>query len=413
MDTCRPTSTLDRANRSLGRSLGGRRAAGAIVAGLLAVSSSLIFATAAQAAVTTMTTNRSLEAWYWSSNTDIRACTPNGLPPQIPGLCPNANGTGLAPISPGHLGISVRAGQSDMRSYVMFDLSSIPLGSTLNSMVVTFTVSRSDASNQQHTTEHASNPLGPPDQQPKAPATVNDGGAAIDACLVTVGWGNAEGAPPADRNADDPTTPVPTEPLEHGGVDKSTCVHGKNHTSTWTFDITPLAQKWVSGASFNNGFALLPVISAPTDTWTVELHGAYFANAIQNPATGAASTQVFVAHNEEVKATLDYIPAKTAALPPPVLPAVVPPVSAQPPSLIGPSEAPSAIPTLSPPPVQAPVSAAAPSRGRTPWYVWLLLPAGLLGFVTVSRSLGSESEQSGNRVAELLRERRVQTSGAP
>jgi hypothetical protein len=375
----------------------------------------LIFAAPAQAAVKkTMTTNRSLEAWYWSSNQDIRACTPNGLPPQIPGLCPNANGAGAAPISPGHLGISVRAGQSDMRSYVMFDLSSIPLGSTLNSMLVTFTVSRSDPSNQQHTTEHASNPLGPPDQQPKAPATFNDGGAAIDACLVTVGWGSSEGAPPADRNADDPTTPLPTEPLERSGVDKSSCVHGKNNTSTWTFDVTPLAKKWVSGASFNNGFALLPVGSAPTDTWTVELHGAYFANAIQNPATGAASTQVFVDHAEEVKATLDYIPAKNQALPPAVLPGVVPTGPAAPPSIVSPpSSAPIPIPTLTPPPAQAPVSAAAPSRGSTPWYVWLLLPAGLLGFVTVSRALGSESEQSGNRVADLLRERRIQTSGAP
>lgn len=404
------TSTLDRANRSLS----GRRAAGAIVAGLLAVSSSLIFAAPAQAAVkTTITTNRGLEAWYWSSNQDIRACTPNGLPPQLPGLCPSGNGNAALPLSPGHLGASVKAGQSDIRSYMIFDLSTIPLGSTMNSMVVTFTVSRSDPSNTQHTTEHTSNPLGPPDQQPKPPATVNDSAAAIDACLVTVGWGSTEGAPPADRNADNPTTTVPTEPLERNGVDKSDCVHGKNNTSTWTFDITPLAKKWVSGTSFNNGFALMPVISAPTDTWTVELHGAYYENAIQNPATGAASTEVFVAHNEEVKATLDYIPAKSAALPPPVLPAPVPPVSVQPPSLVGPSEAPSAIPTLSPPPVQAPVSAAAPSHGTTPWYVWLLLPAGLLGFVTVSRSLGSESEQSGNRVAELLRERRIQTSGAP
>jgi hypothetical protein len=299
-----------------------------------------------------------------------------------------------------------------MRSYMTFDLSTIPLGSTLNSMVVTFTVSRSDASNKQHTTEHASDPRGPPDQQPKAPATVNDGGAAIDACLVTVGWGSAEGAPPADRNADNPTTPVPTEALERHGVDKSTCVHGKNHTSTWTFDVTPLAKKWVSGAAFNNGFALLPVGSAPTDTWTVELHGAYFSNAIQNPATGASSQQVFVDHAEEVKATLDYIPAKTSSLPPPV-PAVVPPASARPPSLVSPpSAAPSPVPTLSAPPIQTPVSAVQ-THGSTPWYVWLLLPAGLLGFVTVSRALGSESVQSGNRVAELLRERRIQTSGAP
>ena len=388
----------------------GARAAGAVLAGLLAVSSSVIFAPAAQAAVKTMTTDRSLEAWYWSSNNDIRACTPNGLPPQIPGLCPNASATAAAPISPGHLGISVKAGMSDMRSYVMFDMSTIPLGSTVNSMVVTFTVSRSDASNTDHTTEHAANPLGPPDQQPKAPATFNDGGAAIDACIVTVGWGNAEGAPPADRDANDPTTPIPTEPLERNGVDKKDCVHGKNNTKTWTFDITPFAQKWVSGAVFNNGIALLPVASGPTDTWTVELHGAYYANAIQNPATGAQSIQVYVGHSEEVKAKLDYIAAKipTSVLPPPPAPA---PKIPAPQNLVAPP-APSSVPTLTPPPpVQTPISTTR-KPASTPWYVWLLLPAGLLGFVTVSRALGSEPEQTGNRVAQHLRERRIQTSGA-
>ena len=388
------------------------RAAGAVLAGLLAVSSSLIFAPAAQAAVKTVTTNRSLEAWYWSSNNDIRACTPNGIPPPIPGLCPNASATAAAPISPGHLGISLKAGMSDMRSYVMFDLSTIPLGSTVNSMVVTFTVSRSDSSNTQHTTEHAANPLGPPDQQPKAPATVNDSGAAIDACIVTVGWGNAEGAPPADRDANDPTTPIPTEPIERNGVDKTNCVHGKNNTSTWTFDLTPFAQKWVSGAVFNNGIALLPVASGPADTWTVELHGAYYANAIQNPATGAQTIQVYVSHAEEVKAKLDYIAAKiaTPALPPPP-PAAAPSIPA-PQSLVGPSSAPSAIPTLAPPTVQTPISTTRPPPS-TPWYVWLLLPVGLFGFVTVSRALGSEPEQSGgNRVAQHLRDRRIQTSGA-
>jgi hypothetical protein len=384
-----------------------------LVAGLLAVSTSLVFAPPAQADVKTITTNRSLEAWYWSSNQDIRVCTPDQLPSQIPGLCPSAGGSGARPISPGHLGIGLKAGQPDMRSYVMFDLSFIPLGSTLHSMVVTFTVSRSDAGNQQHTTEHAANPLGSPDTQPKTPATLNDSGAAIDACLVTVGWGSTEGAPPADLDPNNPGKTVPTEPEARNGVDKKTCVHGKNHTSTWTFDITPLAQKWVSGAVFNNGFALLPVVSGPADTWTVELHGAYYSNAIQNPATGDQTTQVFVAPNEEAKAKLGYIPAKTPTTPlQPGSGSALPPAVAKPPSIVSPpSSQPSAIPSLTPPAPQAqrPV---AQGRGSTPWYVWLLLPMGLLGFVTVSRALGSESPQSGNRVAELLRERRIETSGA-
>jgi hypothetical protein len=116
---------LDRVDRSPS----GRRIAGAVVAGLLAVSTSLILAPPAQADVKTITTDRSLEAWYWSSNQDIRVCTPDQLPPQLPGLCPQAGGSAARPISPGHLGIGLKAGQPDMRSYVMFDLSFIPLGS--------------------------------------------------------------------------------------------------------------------------------------------------------------------------------------------------------------------------------------------------------------------------------------------
>jgi hypothetical protein len=398
-------STLQRVDRPFG----GRRIAGAVVAGLLAVSFSMIFASPALAAVKTMTTNRSLEAWYWSSNEDIRGCTPEGLPSQIPGLCPSANLTPASPISPGHLGVSMKAGQSDMRAYMLFDLSSIPLGSTVGSMVVTFTVSRSDPSNTEHTTEHTSNPLGSPDQQPKAPATMNDSGARIDACLVTVGWGEAEGAPPADRNADDPTTPVPTEPDAHGGIDKGTCVHGKNNTTTWTFDITPMAKKWVSGAVFNNGFALLPV-GGTVDTWTVELHGAYYANAVQNPATGETSSQVFVGHAEEAKARLDYIAAAVQV--PVTVPAAVPPSLSSGPSLVSAPTPPASVPPAPAPPTPQAPQPVAQSGGSTPWYVWLVLPLGLFGFVTVSRVLGSESLDSGNRVAQVLRERRIQTSGA-
>jgi hypothetical protein len=392
----------------------GGRLVGAVLAGLLAVSTSIVFAPAARADVKTITTNRSLEAWYWSSNQDVRACTPDELPSQIPGLCPSSNVNATRPISPGHLPVAVKAGQSDMRSYMMFDLSFIPLGSTLNSMVVTFTVSRSDASNQEHTTEHTANPLALADSQPKPPATVNDGAAAINACIVTVAWGQAEGAPPADRDPNDPTTLVPNEPEARKGVDKQTCVKGKNNVSTWTFDLTPLAKKWVSGAVFNNGFALLPVVAGAADTWTVELHGAYYSNAIQNPATGGTTQQVFVSHREEARAKLGYIPA---ALPPaPVVPpggVALPPSAAGPPSIVSPSSPPEPIPVSTPGSTDQATLPLAQGRGSTPWYVWLLLPAGLLGLVTVSRALGREPEESGNRVAELLRERRTQTSGAP
>jgi len=402
-----------------------RRLAGAVVASLLAVGSSVFFAPAAQAAsvVKTITTDRFFEAWYWSSNQDLSACTPTlpvAPPPGVPGgLCNSETSEhAAAPISPGHLGISVKAGTSDMRSYILFDLSFIPVGSTLNSMVATFTVSRIDPNNTQHTQEHSPEgaQLQQPDTQPKPPATVNDSGVGIDACLLNVGFGNTEGGPPTVRDPNNPTAPpTPVEPAaQPNGVDTKTCVHGVGTATTWSFDLTPLAQKWVSGAAFNNGIALLPVIASPVDNWTVELHGAYYASAITDPTSpDGTGQQVFVSKNEEAKAKVDYIPA--AVVPPvtPPLPAAAPPVPAGaggPPSVVTLPSAP--LPTPVPPAVQQTIPVSRPTA-KTPWYVWLLLPAGIAGFLTLSTALGREAgEQAVNRVANALRRRHGEVAGA-
>jgi hypothetical protein len=307
---------------------------------------------------------------------------------------------------------------SDMRSYILFDLSFIPVGSTLNSMVVTFTVSRVDPSNTQHTQEHTPQgaQLQQPDTQPKPPATVNDSGVGIDACPDNVGFGNTEGGPPSVRDPQNPTAPLtPVEPdAQPGGVDTTSCVHGVGSATTWTFDITPIAQKWVSGATFNNGIALLPVLT-PAANWTVELHGAYYASAITDPnAPGGTAQQIFVNANEQAMAKVDYIPA--AVVPPvtPPLPAVVPPVTS-----IAPP--PSSVVTLPSAPLPTPVPTAqaiqptpvSRSSPKTPWYVWLLLPVGLAGFLILSSALGREAgEQTVNRVAEVLRRRHGETAGA-
>ena len=378
---------------------------------------SVFIAPAAHADVKTITTTPDNEAWYWSSNQDVRACTPDN-PTPAPGLCSSQNFSAAGPISPGHLGVSMKAGQSDMRAYMAFPLDFAPIGSQISSMVVTLTVSRADATDTQHTQEHNSDPNGAADSQPKAPATQNDGAAKIDACLVKVPWGPAFGAPPRDRDPNDPTNTegVPTEPAaKTGGVDMDTCIHGTpvagtSGTKAWTFDVTPFAQKWISGEVFNNGFALIPKGAAP-DTWVVELHGAYYTQATQEPS-GATGDQVLVSHKEEAKARVDYV----AAVPPPPPPPPSAPPVVTPPDLGGGGiiNPPSSAPSISTPTTPPPVIAAAPSvpvstsKPVTPWYAWMMLPVGLVGFVGLSRALGRESgELAGNHVAEVLRRRRL------
>jgi hypothetical protein len=371
-----------------------RRVSQAVLAAVLAVGLSVAFGPAARADTKTFTTDRDSQAWYWSSNADVRGCTPSELPPQIPGLCPSANLTAASPISPGHLGVSWKLGRSDMRAYTQFDLSFIPLGSTVNSFVVKYSVSRANDTDADHTAEHAGG---------KAPATANEAQAKIKACLVTVPWGATEGAPPVDRDADDPTNTVPTEPDARNGIDRNTCVDGKSG-DLWTFDLTAMAKRWVSGEVFNNGFALIPE-GTQTDDWTVELHGAPYQNAIENPTGEGTQNHTFVSEKEAVKATVDYLAAEPPPPPPPPPPPVEPPAPppVNPPPL-PPFTGPTTVATPSPQPSTLPVSQ---SKPETPWYMWLLLPGGLVGLVGLSRSLGREAgEGSVNQVAAVLRSRR-------
>src|SRR5207302_7843332 len=46
-------------------------------------------------------------------------------------------------------------------------------------------------------------------------------------------------------------------------------VPGKRDNGTWTFDITPIAQKWASGEQGNNGIALVPAAPGQGQTYEV------------------------------------------------------------------------------------------------------------------------------------------------
>ncbi|MHB8512794.1 MAG: hypothetical protein ACYDCC_11505 [Actinomycetota bacterium] len=392
-----------------------RRALKAALIAVVAVAGSLIFQGRANAEVKTLTIkDRDNEAWFWYSNQSVGACTP--LPP--PGaLCESGNGSSASPISPGHLGVSWKNNSIDMRSYALYDLSFIPPASTVNSMIATFNVSTNDASDTQHTQEHAG-------QNAKPPATqVVKGTPAIKACLVTQAWGPSEGDPPLKVNPQDPTgQKTPDDPAERSGVDETNCVEGQTNSAStlWSFDLTSFAKGWVSGSIFNWGFDLEPDTSkvAQGDVWTIELHGVYYVSAVSNPTdpNGGTTDQVFVDHKHEATATIDYIPA--VATPTPT------PTPSQSSSLGGGGSSgggSSSGPTTGPAPTTAPNPGPTPTQTQsqktvvpvsqtqpgTPGYVWWMIPPALLAWIGFTRAVGGETAEGvTNRVAAVIRKRR-------
>jgi hypothetical protein len=361
--------------------------------------------------------------WFWSSNTKLTICQP---PPVdgAPGVCGPASLTGgvfgtpeagtTSPISTGHLGVAMKKGDSDMRSYVQFDLSSILPGSTISEFRMTMLVSNPD---QAHSPQHQ-------DRELHAPATINQNAATIRACAVAEPWAGASGGdggdPPysssiADASKIDPGDPnasvttVKNEPAADCGFS----VNGEKSKdgSTWTFDLKRLAQAWVDGDIFNNGVALLPEARGVDPTWTIEFHGAETKRRLEDGTyriINAKSQAPFVsAIFEDPVVPPTPAPQVIVNQPPPV----VPNGPVQFPTFSNPD--PVAVPTTGP---IAPVVRPVATVGRTPGWVWALVPLGLLGLGLVSVAVGPDNiafaAVSGNRVASLLRGRRLASPDA-
>lgn len=343
------------------------------------------------------------QAWYWSSNQSVTPCA--GVPPQLQdtGIC-NPATSSTSPISPKHLGVGAKGGQSDMRTYLHWDLSDMPVGSKVDGMQVVLTVS--NPTDQAHRDQHDANKLQPP-------ATAGQALAAIDACLVLNPWGEGEGAPPdaIKVSSDGTTSSVHQEP----SIEPSKCYPGQPAADgkSWTFTITKIAQLWADGKEDNNGVALVPNFERnPSGTWTVELHGYAYSTAEETP-------KVQVSPDDAAKTTLAFTPPETSETT-----ATQPPPPTE--NVFGGSGEPSfggvSSPTgleIAPPPAPAtgstPLAASLPvsRKIKTPGYVWLSVAAGLVGIALLWRALAPEDMiVSENRVASLLRLRQ-QTRVAP
>lgn len=379
----------------------GRRAVRAAIVCLLAVAASFFAEPAGAAETLVLRGDRDAQAWFWSSNRDIRQCTPKLPPPAPPdALCTTQDLSSSSPISPGHLGVALNKGASDMRTYLLFDIGEIPDGSTVGSAVLELTVSRAGGE-ATHTQTHGQ-PGG------KAPATTNEAQAKIKACLVTLPWGSSEGAPPSTMDPSDPTKTTPAEPILLNGVDCDTATAGKRG-ETWTFDLKAFVQKWTSG-TVNYGVVLQPAeAGGPADSWIVEFHGGVYTRRIQDPSGGGGTQEItFVREAESSKFTVTF-----TSPPREPEPTFEPPL-AEPPAGPGPVAPPLVDPAVGSDPVPPPGPATgsqfpvAASNPRTPWYLWLMIPGGLVGFVALSRGMGREAgEAGGNRVAAMLRRKRT------
>ncbi|HVL91492.1 MAG TPA: hypothetical protein VM841_14790 [Actinomycetota bacterium] len=337
------------------------------------------------------------QGWYWSSNREFRQCVGT----DDTGLCYVNDLSGAAPVEPGHLAVALQMGGSDMRSYLIFPLFSVPEDATVSAMTLTLPVSRTDAADQEHTTHHT----GP---GAKAPSTTNEARASITACAVTVPWGAVEGAPSYAMDTKDPRQTEPVEPFVKDGVDCAKwSVKGKAGEKAWTFDLTKIAQMWVSGALDNNGVVLLPDLTGGTDSWRIEFHGAPVE--VQNNDT----RQTYVSPKEAGSTTISYTAPDATPEPTPEPTGdgggFIPP----PPATFEPAPEPAPTSTDDPQPVQpADPEPVGETATPTAWYAWLALPLGAVAHAGLARAVGREAGEAGaNRVATMLRRRRLERAG--
>lgn len=141
-------------------------------------------------------------------------------PEQSPAAPPNLTGDHADGVAPGHLGVAAQGGQEEKVSFLFFDLYDLPLDATVTKAVLT---------------------LKPLESAPPNDLTYNATPEAVAACK----------AGPEGFKEDDGVGLAKAPARDCAGF-KAVGKGGAG--GTYVFDITGLAQKWVSGT--NDGVAL-------------------------------------------------------------------------------------------------------------------------------------------------------------
>ena len=289
-------------------------------------------------------------SWYWNKQLDEEA---GGEPLPVSQRVRVRN-----PQNPDTLPVSVEQGKLERISAIFFDLSGrgVIAGSSIQKAVLTLTES-SDGNEQ--------------------PA-FNSQGKAIQACRIDDYW------PGGEAEKWDTAPPY----------DETTCVEGKRREAkpgekeirppTWTFDLTQLAQPWGQDPVTNNGVMLvgaLPENPGPTDTWQINL---------KIPARDRDVTPMdeYKETRDRALLSLAFTPGSGSALAPGGGVTLDSGSSFAPSTDLGAGSADLAepeppAPAAKPKPAQPATTPAGSFRPKAPWFVWFLVPAGLLALSAV------------------------------
>ena len=284
-------------------------------------------------------------SWYALEGASAPSSSP--VPVSVPAL-PTPD------VPDGDFPVAVRAGQADRETFLHLDTSAIPHGATVPKLVLLLA---EDAN----------------------AANANADSARIEAAAVKSYFSDGSKGASFDARPD-----VDTATASAPGV--------RGADGTWTFDITPIAQKWADGTLANNGIGLVASSPTPADTWEVVwigtgARGPRTEGSVQVPAAPPANSSSSPAPPRASAATVEL----TAA--PPLTPA---PAIAAPPV--------TALPEIQTPPVH-PIQTIAAGRSShgIAGALWLGLLL-VLGFVLASMvALGEAGEPVLERRGSVLR----------
>ena len=294
--------------------------------------------------------------WYALETASAPSSSP--VPVSVPAL-PTPD------VPDGDFPVAVRAGQADRETFLHLDTSVIPHGATVPKLVLLLT---EDANG----------------------GNANAESARIEALAVKSYFADGSKGASFDSRPD-----VDTSSASAPGV--------RGAGGAWTFDITPIVQKWADGTLANNGIGLVASSPTPADTWEVVwigtgAQGPRTEGTVQVPAPAPPpASGSSAAPTPAPAATVELTPA------PPLTPA---PAVASPPA--------TALPQIETPPVHPiqTIAAAGRSRHGIAGALWLALLL-VLGFVLASMvALGEAGEPVLERRGSVLRalERRAHTS---
>lgn len=250
------------------------------------------------------------QAWYWEPQTNENFDTPAGSiavdlnNPFCPTV-PSGGGATLAEqaCAPGRVPVEVQNGDyetPDKISAVGFDLTVIPVGSTISDFTVTFLEDKAGCEQQ--------DPDDPQSARCRNTDPINPEGKELKACVVNEIFGDGEARPydEVPRHTCSPDDPV----AQRKEITVKTDAGVDEIWYTWTFDLTEYAAEWTKAFSVSTAIMLYPVQpkdddddagTAPDESWRIVLAG----------PKGQAGKQ------PGIETKLSYKAPKTPATPPP------------------------------------------------------------------------------------------------